>query len=98
MKLQIITEITELGLPHELGISNEREIELMSLLYEMHKEVVGTPEAKSLTPYYGRIAEICNNIEEYTMCLHLFIFYLARHGALKDETDLHENKRQAANN
>lgn len=92
MKLKHNPEYKAVGIPEELGIPKEREIELMHFLFDMHREILSSTTAKNLTAYYERIAEACNTLEEYTMCLHLFIFYLSRHGILREEKEDYERR------
>lgn len=100
MNLNIFPEKIGIGnaISQELGITEQREEELLRILYVMHKEIGDSTRPVILVNYYKRIAAICNTLEEYTMCMHLFIFYLARHGMLRSEKEEYEKETNPSEN
>lgn len=38
-----------------------------------------------LEEYYKKIASDCKTLEEFAYCMHIYIFYLARNGAVDSE-------------
>ena len=86
MKLNIIKNIEndndEMHL--SLGVTEARTIDLFNKVAEI-AEPLYTNASTEITPLYGKIAEICDNMEEYTLCMHAFIFDMARIGRLSTE-------------
>lgn len=83
MELDYEKSIDHSRLDKQLGIKEERLLELLSLLdNEAYPKAV---EAGTLGEAYAIICNACNNIEEYTLCMHVFVFKIARTGMLKAE-------------
>lgn len=77
MKLNIVDE-KDHSIAVSLGISQDRYNELMHLASEI--EQTGT-----ITQRTGRIAEFCNNLEEYTLVMIQDIRWLIKTGVMPIE-------------
>lgn len=83
-----ITKSNNGKIADKLGIDKLRKILLsskvlntineMRLLDEQHNGDIG----HDLCERYKSIASVCDTIEEYTYCMHKFIFFLANEGNL----------------
>lgn len=69
-----------------LNIHPHRKAELTSILLTQIKSVEDSPGVTMLCDSYRYLAGKCNNIEEYTFCMHAFIFYMSRIGGLSTES------------
>lgn len=84
MKLNTVNaESTSLHI--KFGISQQRADELSDFIEQIHNEVyskLGT--AIKLGEIYQRVAAACNDLAEYTLCMHMLIFNLAKLGKPAD--------------
>lgn len=85
MKLIFEESINNRRLDQQLSISQERVFEIFKFLEEEAYPVL--METKSLGCAYEKICEYCNTLEEYTLCMHLFVFKAARTGNLLAELE-----------
>lgn len=67
-------------------ISKQRSEELLCIVEEVYNEIKGgvPGTVKPISLYYEKIANNCDTIEEYTFCLHNFIFNAAKIGTPVD--------------
>lgn len=78
----------EKRLDKQFGISETRIEFLFDAMENIYNKLkVGVDGVKHLGDAYVEIAKICNNPEEYTVCLHVFIFKCARTGNLRSELE-----------
>jgi len=75
----------------QLDIPERRVNELFAQMEEIYSKLSVDSKAGinggSMGHAYKQIAAICNNIEEYTLCMHVFVFRSARSGHLKSEIE-----------
>lgn len=87
MKLNIFNDNTH-SIPEKLGVSKHRREQLYDFVENLVNSIEQGASRTPLVKYYAIIAEQCENIEEYTMCMHTFIFNLAKIGKPVDSKDL----------
>lgn len=85
MKLNLIADQETNKINIRLGISDHRFKELLLFLDQLSDEVSAKIGFTKLPEMYKRIADVCENIQEYTLCMHLFCFFLTRSGFLASE-------------
>lgn len=72
----------EAKLDKAFGITNARRNHLMSVVEQQIEAIEDNGGVMHLSRAYKDIAEACDTLEEYTMCMHTFIFFITQHGAL----------------
>ena len=70
------------------GIDSLRIKELKKFVHDYFKSNVAIPAPTIVGMHYEAFANKCNTLEEYTLCMHYFIFLLARTGSLMDEREI----------
>lgn len=68
-----------------LGVDKEREQELLDIVLEEINRIDDSGGAAPLSQYYQRIACECRNLEEYTVCMHTFLFAITKNGVLSTD-------------
>lgn len=76
MKLNIAKQQTFL-IDEKLGISRARKDELFAFVEQRYEMVKTKAIMVRLVDHYAVIADFCNNLEEYTLCMHVFVFNLS---------------------
>lgn len=83
MKLNIVNAGSH-QIDKKLGISAARTVELFDFVEQQFIQLKAQGINIRLVDYYSAVADFCNNIEEYTLCMHCFIFNLASAGTPLD--------------
>lgn len=94
MELSYTASVDQRRLDRQLGIHEERVNDLLAMLEEAYNVLIKT---KALGDAYKYIANKCSNLEEHTLCMHVFIFMAARSGELLSEIEQHINKSHMGN-
>lgn len=87
MKLNIINNETRI-IPEKLGISHDRSEELFVIVEQEYNKVCENFAVAKLVSHYAALAAACNNIEEYTVCMHAFILNISRIGKPSDSREV----------
>lgn len=86
MKLKITNVHTHL-IHEKFGIGKQRMEELFDFVEQQYNKAIRDGVNVKLVTYYTAIADFCNNIEEYTLCMHCFIFNLSGVGKPADSNE-----------
>lgn len=86
MKLNI-ANATTFNIDEKLGISKARKDELFAFVEQRYDLVKQKSIMVRLVDHYAAIADFCNDLAEYTLCMHLFIFNLSRIGRNADSKE-----------
>lgn len=84
MELKIVNPHSE-NISVKFGISNERKEALASMIEEIYNRICITIPATPLVAIYQEVAERCDTIEEYTMCMHMLLFNISKIGKPIDD-------------
>lgn len=85
MKINIENADTHL-IDEKLGISVARREEIYKFIEQQYYDVMSKGINIRLVDYYVAIADFCNNLAEYTFCMHVFIFNLSGAGEPSDSS------------
>jgi len=84
MNLKIVNEQSaEISI--KFGITSQRRDELLAHVEKVYW-LVAKGTVTPLVAQYEKIAEACNTIEEYTMCMHCFIMNISKIGRPIDDS------------
>lgn len=91
LNIDLETPIFFRHIDRQLNISSKRVEELFTSMEDIFNELATKSKLDenggSMGAAYKKICALCNNIEEYTLCMHAFIFRSARSGHLKSEVE-----------
>lgn len=73
------------SLDEALGITEERRMHLVDVVCEQVEIVKQKAGVTLLSQHYKALAENCTTLEEYTMCMHAFLFALSKYGCLSTD-------------
>lgn len=85
MELNTINQPLRERIDLTLGIPPHRLEYLGNIVLQYAEAISKKPYTPQLSEYYKVFAEASNNIEEYTLCMHVFIFRLCKSGYLASD-------------
>lgn len=86
MKLNIIQGTASVSqLDKRLGVNKDRIAQLEAVVIKQVNIVRSNLYTPHLTDSYKILAEACENIEEYTICMHTFLFMITKTGKLTND-------------
>lgn len=63
----------------KFGINQERTKELFAIIEQEYYKVLEN-KSSPLVQHYNVLSNACNNIEEYTLCMHSFLMNITKIG------------------
>lgn len=84
LKIDLETPAFSRNIDKQLGVSEKRLNSLFKKMESIFNELL---TEGNLGAAYKKVSSVCDTIEEYTMCMHVFIFRCARTGHLRSEVE-----------